>query len=134
MDNEVRESQITVGPATTLVASRTKGTRTVTRSITGVTVWMGRLMPLGNWDMANIALIKVEQCGENSCELSLLRIYSIVACNAVHYKRASAQVSPFPSEYSYSLIRGPKEEVILVAYAGSEYDEHYLIMQLRRPE
>jgi hypothetical protein len=67
--------------------------------------------------MVNIDLIKVEQGAENSCELSLLRIYSLLALKAVHYKER-AQVSPFPSEYSYSLIRGPKGGP--EQYTGSE--------------
>ena len=77
--------------------------------------------------MANIALIKVEQCAENSSELSLLLISLLLTCNELYYhKRASAQVSPFPSEYGYSLIRGPKEEIIAYTVPtqrpSSEYD------------
>ena len=38
--------------------------------------------------MANIALIKVEQCAENSCELSLSRIELLLMCKAVHHKES----------------------------------------------
>jgi hypothetical protein len=46
--------------------------------------------------MANIALIEVEQGAGNSCELSLLRIYSLMVCKAVHDNenlRASGSIS-----------------------------------------